>query len=104
MDEIRPIPTFNSEQLELLTQLRERADEREYAYESLMEESQIIMGIGAGLISLHGGDNSGYYRAIPEMLLTLEHRMLGLLDELHELLLEEQMDGWTESWIMQTIG
>ncbi|KAJ5186209.1 hypothetical protein N7449_010973 [Penicillium cf. viridicatum] len=89
MADTRPIPTFTDEQLDLLTQLRVRADDRAYAYQS-------IMGVTAGLINLHLGDIPHSSHLVPVMLQTLEDRMLGLLEELFELLAEAQMDEWTE--------
>lgn len=104
MDNSQPIPCFNNEQLELLTQLRVRADDREYAYQSIMEEGYIIIGITAGLINLNAGDNSRYSHIIPGMLHTLGNRMPSLLEELCELRTEEQTDGWIEFWLFETIG
>ncbi|KAJ5926580.1 hypothetical protein N7516_008353 [Penicillium verrucosum] len=54
------------------------------------------MGMTAALIALYLGDNPYSSNLIPDMLRTLEIRMLGLLEEVAELTTEAQMDGWIE--------
>lgn len=102
MADTRPIPTFTDEQLELLTRLQVRADDREYAHQNIIEEAQIIMVVTAGLINLHLGDIPHSSHLVPAMLRTLEDIMIGLLEELFELLAEAQMDEWTECWILRS--
>ncbi|KAG0154006.1 hypothetical protein PDIDSM_1385 [Penicillium digitatum] len=98
------IPTPNDEQLEQLLQLRVRADQREYACQSILQETKMIMGISAGLTNLYAGDVPRWSHSIPAMLLTLEQRMLGLLDGLFGLWIQGKIDKWVESSIWETIG
>lgn len=61
------------------------------------------MGMTTTLIALYLGDNPPSSDLIPDMLRTLEIRMLGLLEEVAELSAEAQMDGWIECQTFYTI-
>ncbi|KAJ5687957.1 hypothetical protein N7536_010576 [Penicillium majusculum] len=100
----RPIPTFTDDQLELLTQLRERRGDREYAKERIMEDAQAIMRMAARVASLQLGEIPHTSALIPAVMKALEARMLQILQEAVDLSVEAHIDAWTDCWIFDTVG
>lgn len=98
-----PIPTLTVEQLELLDQLRERADDREHAYAIIIQEVQNIMRMVGRVSSLQLGDIPHSSPLIPAVMRALETQMIRLLEVVAELSVEAQMDEWTRRWIFDTI-
>lgn len=84
----QPIPTLSEDQLELLTDIRVRCDERAYARAQIMEEGWSIMHTVGMLISLTYRNGCLW----PNFLWALEQRMVMLVNEMVALGVSDEFD------------
>lgn len=99
MTDPQPIPTLTNEQLQLLDELRVRANNRANAYGMIMQEAENIIRMTRRVSSLQLGDLPHSSPLIPAVMRALENQMIRWLEVVVELSMEAQMDEWIQLWI-----